>query len=73
MATGNTLFLAPRVDTVGADFTVTEYDILIAEMISIRDDMVKFAQSTQQTADPYAAAVTLELAAKISDLLDTLG
>jgi hypothetical protein len=73
MANRNAVFLAPRVDTVGTDFTVTEYDILVAEMISIRDDMVKFAESMQQAADPCAAVVTLELAAEISNLLDSLG
>lgn len=73
MANRNAVFLAPRVDTVGTDFTVTEYDILVAEMISIRDDMVKFAESMQQATDPCAAVVTLELAAEISNLLDSLG
>lgn len=111
MAIENAGLLAAHVDAVSTDYGVTEYDILVAEMISVRDDMVKFAQSLQRVANPstdslgndllfgttkasrhlgpeghdaqtcfsatttrnpYTAGVTLELAAEMSNLLDTL-
>ena len=112
MADENAVLPAPHVDAGGRDSDVTEYDILVAEMISVRDDMVKFAQSLQWVANPstdsldndllfgatnthrhlgregkdaqtcftaatarksYTAAVTLELAAEIGNLLGTSG
>lgn len=51
MANENAVFLAPHVDAVCSDHDPTDYDV-VAEMISLRDDMVKFAQSLQRVANP---------------------
>ena len=50
MANENAVFLAQHVDAGGTNNDVTEYDV-VAEMISVRDDMVKFAQSLQCVAN----------------------
>lgn len=108
MANENAVLLAPHVDSCGRDSDVTQYDMLVAEMISVRDDLVKFSQSLQCVANPstdsldndllfgaaktsrhlgregkdaqtcftaatarnrYTSAVTLQLAAEMSNLL----
>ncbi len=49
MAGENAVLPAPHVDAVGSYCDVTDYDF-VAEMISLRDDMVTFAQSLQGVA-----------------------